>query len=67
MASCAAGSSRIGRGVEQRVGVERLVLDEDRGTRIGQHPGVGPLMTGGMRVRHDDHRDAERGDLGEGR
>ena len=56
-----------GRRGEEGRRVERLVLDEPGGPGLGEDPGVGELVAGGMRVRDDDHRQPERGDLGQGR
>ena len=47
--------------VEQRRGVEGLVLDEPRRAGLDEHAGVGPLVPGRVRVRDDDHRQAEGG------
>ena len=55
------------RGVEQRVGVERLVLDEPGRAGLDEARRVRPLVAGGVRIRHDDHRQAERGHLGQRR
>ena len=53
--------------VDQGLGVERLVLDELRRARVHELRGVRPLVCAGVGVRHDDERQPERGDLGEGR
>jgi hypothetical protein len=55
---------QVGR-LEQRPGVEILVLDQPGCAAVDQHPGVGPLVARRMRVRHDDHRQAQGRDLGE--
>ena len=51
--------------IEQRLGIERLVLDDPRRAGLGEHRGIGPLVAGGMRIRDDDHRQAQRGHLGQ--
>ena len=59
---------RAGRGRhEERLGVERLVLDEPGRTGVDQGRRVGALVTGRVRIRHDDHRQPEGGDLGQRR
>ena len=57
------GHRDVGRGVvedpgrvEQRVAVERLVIDEPGGARLDHRPGIGPLVAGRVRIRHDDDR-----------
>ena len=52
---------------EERRAVERLVLDEPGRPGVGQDPGVGQLVAGRVGIRHDDHRQAERRHLGQGR
>ena len=61
------GSSRMRAAVEQRRGVERLVVDRARPPPPRRAPGVRALVAGGVRVRDDDHRQAERGHLGQRR
>ena len=51
--------------VEQRRRIERLVVDEPRGTGLDQARGVRPLVAGRVRVRDDDHRQTQRGHLGQ--
>ena len=51
----------------QGLGVERLVLDQLRRAGVDELRGVRPLVRAGVRVRHDDERQPERGDLGERR
>ncbi len=53
--------------LEQRRRVEPLVLHEPGGPRLDENLRVRPLVAGGVRVRDDDDRQAERGHLGEGR
>ena len=53
--------------VEQRRGIEGLVVDEPRRAGLDEARRVGPLVAGRVRIRHDDHRQAERGHLGQGR
>ena len=67
MRACATGIVEDRRRVDERVGVERLVLDQPGGARLDQAQGIGPLVTGRVRVRDDDHRQPERGHLGQGR
>ena len=55
------------RDLDQPVGVEVLVLDQDRGTGGGLELGVAPLVPGGVRVGHDRHRQARSGRLGDRR
>ena len=72
-----AGAPRTSRGarrvveerrrVEQRRGIEVLVVDEPRRPGRDERARVGPLVAGGVRVRHDDHRQAQRRRLGERR
>ena len=67
IAACRAGSSRIADRGQERGAIEVLVGDERRGARAREGCGVGPLVGARVWVRHDDHREAERGRLGERR
>ena len=65
---------RSGRIVEQqvrrhheRVGVEGLVRHDAGGAGVGERRRVRALVGARVRVRDDDRRDPERGDLGQGR
>ena len=53
--------------LDERVGVERLVLDQPGGPRVHQHARVGALVARRVGIRDHDHRHAERGDLRQGR
>ena len=55
------------RGVDQRIGIERLVIDQPAGAGLDELTRVGRLMPGGMRIRHDDDRQPERRHLRERR
>ena len=48
------------RGVDQRISIERLVIDQPAGAGIDELTRVGGLMPCGMGVRHDDDRQPER-------
>ena len=43
-------------GLDQRIGVECVVIDEPAGPRIDQLPSVGRLVSRGVRIRDDDDR-----------
>ena len=53
--------------VEERVGIEVLVRDQARRAGLDQARRVRPLVTGRVRVRDDDHRQAHRAHLGQRR
>ena len=57
--ACACGSSSSGRGVEQRRGIERVVLDRAAPRRPPPaRAALRALVAAGVRVRDDDHRQA---------
>ena len=63
----ARGIGEQARHLDEPVGVEVLVLDQDRGPGRGVDLRVAPLVAGGVRVRDDRHRERERRGLREGR
>ena len=63
----AAGSSRMAAASSSAAASKAVVLDEPGRAGLDQLAGVRPLVPGGVRVRDDDHRQAQRGHLGQRR